>query len=182
VLVPWGPDGVRVDACDPADLTRALLSCRRQAREAFAELKASTPAFAHAWLDDYARLLGITESRRLEGDYVLRKEDGDVRFDDAIAQTGHWTRRSVVFDIPLRCLTTPVCHNLVVAGRCISTTRYVHQATKEIPAAMATGEASGAAAARAAASGKGDVRTLDLDTLRHDLAAAGAIVGGPPRA
>jgi len=39
-------------------------------------------------------MLGITESRRLVGDYVLRKEDGDVRFIDAIAQTGHWTRRA----------------------------------------------------------------------------------------
>lgn len=36
---------------------------------------------------------------------------------------------------------------------CISTTRYVHQATKEIPAAMATGEAAGTAAAIAAAAG-----------------------------
>jgi hypothetical protein len=179
VLVPWGPDGVRVDACDPADLTRALVSCRRQAREAFTGLQASTPAFARAWLDDYARLLGITESRRLDGDYVLRKEDGDVRFDDAVAQTGHWTRRSVVFDIPLRCMTTPAARNLLVGGRCISTTRYVHQATKEIPAAMATGEAAGAAAAQAAGGG-GDVRHLDMDALRRDLAAAGAIVGGPP--
>jgi len=63
--------------------------------------------------------------------------------------------------------------NLLVAGRCISTTRYVHQATKEIPAAMATGEAAGAAAARAA---DGDVRTVDIPALRADLAAAGAIV------
>ena len=53
-------------------------------------------------------ILGITESRRLVGDYVLRKEDGDVRFADAIAQTGHWTRRNVVYDIPYRCLTTSV--------------------------------------------------------------------------
>ena len=60
-----------------------------------------------------------------------------------------------------------------MAGRCISTSRYVHQATKEIPAAMATGEAAGAAAARAT---DGDVRALDTDALRLDLADAGALV------
>jgi 2-polyprenyl-6-methoxyphenol hydroxylase-like FAD-dependent oxidoreductase len=180
VLVPWGPHPDRVDPCDPDDMTRAELACRDAARGAFERLRRDVPAFADAWLDDYARMLGITESRRLVGDYVLRKEDGDVRFPDSVAQTGHWTRREVVFDVPYRCLTTPVASNLLVAGRCISTTRYVHQATKEIPAAMATGEAAGAAAARAAAgdTGQADVRALDVAALRADLRAAGAFVGG----
>ena len=174
-LVPWGPHSVRVDPCDPDAMTGATLACRDAARDAFVGLR-STPGFEQAWLDDYASMLGITESRRLVGDHVLAREDGDVRFEDAVAQTGHWTRRGVVFDVPMRSLTTPVASNLVVAGRCISTTRYVHQATKEIPAAMATGEAAGAAAARAT---DGDVRGIDVDALRADLRAAGAIVGGP---
>lgn len=177
VLVPWGPSQNRVDACDPDDMTRAELECREQARSAFRALRENDPAFEHAWLDDYARMLGITESRRLLGDYVLRKEDGDVRFDDSVAQTGHWTRREVVFDVPYRCLTTPAAHNLLVAGRCISTTRYVHQATKEIPAAMATGEAAGAAA-RHALDAAGNVRVVDVALVRDDLRHAGAIVGG----
>src|SRR5207244_7988103 len=116
------------------------------------------------------------ESRRLVGAYVLRKEDGDVRFGDSVAQTGHWTRRHVVFDVPYRCLVSPAVANLLVAGRCISTTRYVHQATKEIPAAMATGEAAGAAAARVAVSDIG-VRSVDVEALRHDLRSSGADLG-----
>jgi hypothetical protein len=74
-----------------------------------------------------------------------------------------------------------VVSNLLVAGRCISTTRYVHQATKEIPAAMATGEAAGAAAYRAAkanGAARGRVSAIDIQALRHDLRAAGADVGG----
>ena len=118
----------------------------------------------------------MTESRRLVGDHVLAKEEADVRFPDAIAQTGHWTRRDVVFDIPYGCLTAPGYRNLLAVGRCISTTRYVHQATKEIPAAMATGEAAGAAAQAAARDGV-DVHAVDVDALRTDLRAAGAIVG-----
>ena len=135
------------------------------------------PAFADAWLDDYARMLGITESRRLVGAHVLRREDGDRRFPDSIAQTGHWTRRHVVFDVPYRSLVSPAVANLLVAGRCISTSRYVHQATKEIPAAMATGEAAGAAAARGASAGVG-VHDIDVAALRADLRSAGAFVGG----
>ena len=115
----------------------------------------------------------IRDSRRLVGEYVLEKSDGDRRFADAIARTGHWTRRAVVFDVPYRSLTTASVSNLIVSGRCISASRYVHQATKEIPAAMATGEAAGAAAALAV---DGDVHLLDVAVLRRDLAAGGAIV------
>jgi hypothetical protein len=174
-LVPFGPMPQRVDACDADDLSRALLECRVAARAAYDDLR-TQPGFEGAWLDDYARLLGITESRRLVGDHVLAKEEGDVRFPDAIAQTGHWTRRGVVFDIPYRCLTAPGFTNLLVTGRCISTTRYVHQATKEIPAAMATGEAAGVAAAHASRDGR-DIHAVDVDALRTDLVSAGAIVG-----
>lgn len=173
-LVPWGPHADRVDATDPDSMTAGTLACRDAARAELERLRRDVPGFEHAWLDDYARTLGITESRRLIGDHVIAREDGDVRFPDSVAQTGHWTRRGVVFDVPLRSLTTSTASNLIVAGRCISTTRYVHQATKEIPAAMATGEAAGAAAARAATDG--NVRTLDIAALRADLAASGAIV------
>jgi len=171
--VPWGPHADRVDATDPDAVTAATLTCRAAARAELDRLRRDVPGFEDAWLDDYASMLGITESRRLVGDVVLAKEDADVRRPDSVARTGHWTRRDVVFDVPLGALTTSAVSNLVVAGRCISTTRYVHQATKEIPAAMATGEAAGAAAARAT---DGDVRALDVAALRADLTAAGAIV------
>jgi hypothetical protein len=183
VLVPWGPLPDRIDACDPDDLTAALVAGRRAARAELARLRSADPAFASAWLDDVAHLVGVTESRRLVGDHVLAREDGDVAFVDSVARTGHWTRRHVVFDIPYRCLTTVAARNVLASGRCISTTRYVHQATKEIPAAMATGEAAGTAAAMAAATavegdGRADVRSVDVAGLRARLAAAGALVGG----
>ena len=72
-------------------------------------------------------------------------------------------------------LTTARVSNLLAAGRCISTSRYVHQATKEIPAAMATGEGAGAAAVHALAH-DGRVHDVDVDALRRDLARSGAIV------
>ena len=146
--MPWGPLARRVDPTDPDDLTAAELACRDEVRAEVARIREQHPG---AWLDDIAKMIGITESRRLVGDYVLEKSDGDRRFADAIARTGHWTKREVVYDIPYRCLTSARVRNLLVSGRCISTSRYVHQATKEIPAAMATGEAAGAAATYARA-------------------------------
>ena len=177
ILVPWGPHPNRVDPTDPDSMTAAELECRLAARQAFEGMRAGIRGWSDAWIDDYARMLGITESRRLVGRYVMTKADADQAMADAVARTGHWTRRAVWFDIPFRSLTTDAVSNLVVAGRCISTTRYVHQATKEIPAAMATGEAAGAAAALAAGSGS-SVLEVQIESLRRDLSAAGAIVGG----
>jgi hypothetical protein len=171
-LVTWGPLGRRMDATDPDDVTAAELECRDEVRAEIARIRAAHP---DAWVDDIAKMIGITESRRLVGDYVLEKADGDVRFPDAVARTGHWTRREVVFDVPYRSLTTTRVPNLVVAGRCISTSRYVHQATKEIPAAMATGEAAGAAATHALAH-DGRVHDVGVEALRRDLATSGAII------
>lgn len=176
VLVPWGPlADRRTDPTDPDDVTETLLECRRAAAEVFAQMKRDLPGWNEAWLDDYAGILDITESRRLMGDHVLTREDGQRRFPDTVARTGHWTRRGVTFDIPLRALTTAAVTNLAAAGRCISTTRYVHQATKEIPAAMATGQAAGEAAAMAASSGVA-VGAVDVESLRRRLSRAGAVV------
>jgi hypothetical protein len=178
-LIAWGGPGAvsrKYDVCDPDELTAAELECRASALAEAARLRTESPGFANAWVDDVAKLLGITESRRLVGDFVLEKDHGDLRFPDAVARTGHWTRRGVVYEIPYRCLSTPSVSNLLVAGRCISTSRYVHQATKEIPAAMATGEAAGAGAVHAAR-GSTDVHDVDVDALRADLRAAGADVG-----
>jgi len=180
VLVPWGGPGFapdKIDPLDPVELTNAEISCRRLVTAEAARLVAEAPGFERAWLDDITKQLGITESRRLVGDYVLEKDDGDHCFADSVAQTGHWTKRGVVYEIPYRCLTTPAISNLLAAGRCISVSRYVHQATKEIPAAMATGEAAGAAAAMSLGSA-GQVHGIDVAALRRDLTEQGAMVGG----
>lgn len=176
-LVPFGPLPDRVDATDAEQLTAAIVAGRRGAAALFETLRSSNPAFHAAWLDDHCRMLGITESRRLVGDHVLSKEEDGQTFPDGIALTGHWTKRGAVYDIPVRSLTTPSLANLLAAGRCISTTRYVHQATKEIPAAMATGEAAGVLAARAA-TGR-DVHDIDVGSVRAELAARGAVLSAP---
>lgn len=179
-LLPWGAtDRVvrKIDATDPADLTLAEVECRKRVMEAADELRRTVPQFAAAHICEIARDLGVTESRRLTGRYVLQRDDIDRPFDDTIAITGHWTRYDARYWIPYRSLLTREIANLLVAGRCISVDHRVHHATKEIPACMATGEAAGTAAALAATSGTAPA-DLDVTALRTRLCDRGAILNG----
>ena len=80
----------RIDATNPDDLTYAEIECRRMVMEEVARLREQVPAFKDAYLTDMALTLGITESRRLVGRYVLARGDLNQSFDDVIAVPGHW--------------------------------------------------------------------------------------------
>ncbi|MDP6705025.1 MAG: FAD-dependent oxidoreductase [Alphaproteobacteria bacterium] len=180
-LMPWGiADHVdrKIDPTSVEDLTYAEVESRRLMMSQVDRLKAEVPGFEEAWLADAADQLGITETRRLVGDYVLTGDDVDRSFDDTIAVTGHWTRYGVRYCIPYRSLTSPRLRNFLASGRCISVDRRIHTAIKEIPPAMATGEAAGTAAALAAA-GNGDVRSIETARLQARLRKAGAILDLP---
>lgn len=176
-LHPWGSaDRISraIDATNPDDLTFAEVECRRLVREELDRLRGKAPGFQHAWLAGFAQTLGITESRRLEGRYILRREDMDAApFDDTIAVTGNWTKYGAIYNIPYRSLLAAGTENLLVAGRCISVDHRAHHATKEIPPAFATGEAAGVAAACALSEG---VPAVDVDTrgVQRKLRAVGA--------
>ena len=182
VLCPWGAtDRIldKIDPTDPRDLTRAELECRARVMEAIDELR-TRPGFERAHVCEIARDLGITESRRLVGTYVLAREDMDRPIADAIAITGHWTKYGALYWIPYRSLLCTEIANLLVAGRCISVDHRVHHATKEIPACLATGQAAGTAAALAVGEGRSP-RELDVGALRSRLAGQGVILDLPHR-
>jgi glycine/D-amino acid oxidase-like deaminating enzyme len=178
VLLPWGATERivrKIDGTEPGDLTMAEIACRKNVMQAVDRLRREVPGFADAHVCEIARDLGITESRRLLGRYVLRREDVDRPMDDAIAITGHWTKYGALYWIPYRSLLTNELDNLLVAGRCISVDHRVHHATKEIPPCMATGQAAGTAAAMAVRA-RVPPRDIDVQALQERLAAAGAIL------
>ncbi len=178
VLFPWGAtDRIirKIDATDPADLTLAEIECRKKVMQAVDQLRANFPQFKDAHICEIARDLGITESRRMIGEYVLKREDMDQPLDDAIAITGHWTKYGALYWIPYRSLLPKEFSNLLVAGRCISVDHRTHHATKEIPPCMATGEAAGTAAAMAV-EGKLSPKALDVTALQSRLRQRGAIL------
>jgi glycine/D-amino acid oxidase-like deaminating enzyme len=177
-LMPWGIADVvdrKIDPTSPDDLTWAELECRRRVMAVVDELK-GVEGFEDAYLEDLAWQLGIYESRRLEGRYVLGRRDEGVSFHDAVAFTGDWVRYGVTYEIPYRCLLPQRTEQLLVAGRCLSADHRVHQATKEIPPCFATGEAAGIAAALSAATGVA-TSSLDVGEIRAQLLKAGAILG-----
>src|SRR5262249_53569636 len=132
--------------------------------------------FEAAYLEDLAWQLGIYESRRLEGRYVLGRRDQGAPFDDAVAFTGDWVRYGDTYEIPYRCLLPKRTEQLLVARRRLPSAHRVHQGTKEIPPCFATGEAAGLAAALSADSGVAASK-LDVGELRARLRKSGAILG-----
>lgn len=187
-----------VDNTDPASVSKALIQGRKIAaafRDACAEF--CPAAFANAFLVSTGSLLGVRETRRIVGDYVLTHEDFVARrsFDDEIARNcyfidvhhkkskvgtdmeGHST--AVHYEpgeshgIPYRCLLPKGIANVLVAGRSISTDRPVQGSTRTMPGCLTLGEAAGAAAAMAAA-GDGTTRGVDMQALRQNLRDAGA--------
>lgn len=178
VLLPWGATervSRKIDATNPDDLTYAEVECRKRVMEEVDRLRREIPGFRNAHLCHIADQLGITESRRLIGEYVLGRDDIDKPCDDAITITGHWTKYEALYYIPYRSLLPKEFSNLLVAGRCISVDHRVHHATKEIPPCMATGEAAGTAAALAVRKEIGP-KQLEVKLLQRRLEERGAIL------
>jgi glycine/D-amino acid oxidase-like deaminating enzyme len=178
VVVPWGGEARvnrKIDATDPQEVSEALAECRQMVAEEAARLRANVPGFEDAYVSLMADQLGVTESRRLLGEYVMTRDDMDAAFDDVVARTGHWTKYDCVYNIPYRSLLSRGLENLLVAGRCLSVDHRVHHATKEIPPCMATGQAAGTAAAMAARAGI-SAKKLDIPALQARLREQGAIL------
>ena len=132
--------------------------------------------------------LGIGQARRIVGQYVMNRDDilSCRRFDDAIAVASYpidlhrpndtgctleWC--GDCYDIPYRCLLPQKIDNLLVAGRCISTTHEAMAAIRVMSTCMAMGEAAGRAAAVAVAEAVSPSR-ISVRRLREELLARGA--------
>jgi glycine/D-amino acid oxidase-like deaminating enzyme len=159
----------RVDATDPAQLTRAEIEGRRQAWEYARFLRDLVPGFERAVMVSTSPAIGVRESRRVHGRYRLNADDvlAGRRFGDEVAlcgapiedhHAGADTRWSYVagggvYGIPYRCLLPEVVEGLLVAGRCFSATHDAHASARSMGTCMTMGQAAGSAAALAAAAG-----------------------------
>ncbi len=76
---------------DPEDLTDTAFEQRQQIKEMVEFYQQYVPGFEDCWLIDSAPLLGVRESRRIVGEYVLTGEDVACarKFPDAIARDTH---------------------------------------------------------------------------------------------
>jgi hypothetical protein len=153
-----GLDGTNVE-----DLTLAEELGRKQVLMVAEFMTSSLPGFEKASISQVASQIGIRETRRIVGQYVLQAEDvvQGRRFEDVIARSGYpidihapkgtgveavWVSGDGAYDIPYRCLLPQKINNLLVAGRCIATSHEALATTRLSPSCMATGQAAGAAA------------------------------------
>ncbi len=184
------PNGV-VNATDPDFLTRAEMEGRNQALEYIRFLRNYIPGYQAAGLAAMSSQIGVRETRRIIGDYVLTRDDvlGARQFDDQIALCGapiedHGTGQQTKWvylpegqcvGIPYRALLPQRLSNVLVTGRCFSATHEAHASVRSMAQCMAMGQAAGAAAALCAAK-KCDTRSLPFDVLRDRLLVSRAVL------
>lgn len=177
-----------IDGTDPRSLTHGEVEARRQIGDIVKYLISFVPGFENARFAAAAPFLGIRETRRIVGQYVMTADDilSCRRFDDAIAVASYpidlhrpadndctlqWC--GDCYDIPYRSLVPQAVDNLLVAGRCISTTHEAMAAIRVMSTCMATGEAAGRAA-RMAFRERVSPGQVDVCQLRKELLAHGA--------
>lgn len=182
-----------IDGTSAEDLTRAEIEGRRQAWQFLEFLRRDASGFENAEILVSGPQIGIRESRRVIGDYLLTEEDvlEAHKFDDVIARgsysidihspTGAGTvikrlKPGESYDIPYRCLTPLGLDNLLIAGRPISATHEAHSSLRIMPICMAIGQAAGTAAAISVNRGIAP-RTLDIAALQVALRSQRANLG-----
>lgn len=181
-----------IDATDADQLTQAEIEGHRQVLYLVDFMRKRLPGFENCTLLDTGTQIGVRETRRIMGEYVLTADDvfGARRFEDAVARvsfpidihdvTGgggffEGPREGPYYTIPYRCLVPLEIDNLLVAGRCISATHEAHGSLRVMPPCFATGQAAGTAAALALET---DVvpRKVNVALLRESLTQQGALV------
>jgi len=183
---------VKRDPTDPFDVTVAEIEAREQAFEILRFLKENIPGFENARILSSALQIGIRESRKIQGEYTLTVEDlkSLARFEDAIAvanydidihnpegagtshyyfDPGDW------YQIPYRCLLPKNLNNLLVAGRCISSTHEAQASYRIMPYCCELGQAAGQAAAMAS-QGKCNFKEINVPALQEALRKEGFIL------
>lgn len=179
-----------VDGTDPVSLTQGEWIARRQIGDIVRYLNQYVPGFEKAAILRTAPFLGIRETRRIVGHYVLTREDilSQARFEDAVAVASYpldihhptggdctleWS--GDCYDIPYRSLVPLKVENLLVAGRTISTTHEAMSSIRVMAPCMAMGEAAGRAAKMAVRKGI-PPSGIDVALLRKELVDGGAFL------
>jgi hypothetical protein len=173
-VVVWSRS-TETDGTNAVDLTRAEVELRKRVASEVEFFKKWIPGFEDAYLATTATYLGVRETRRIVGDYVLGEGDFGKEFHDAIAYQTFSAEPAKVYPIPYRCLLPKNIDDLLVVGRCFSATHEAQNKLREIPACMAMGQAAGTAAALSVKLGV-KPRELDTGLLRRALIEQGALV------
>jgi hypothetical protein len=181
-------NGQPVDGTNVDHLTHAELVGRQQVVEAARLLRERIPGFERSFIQEIAPQIGIRETRRIVGEYVLTVDDvvSGRDFVDGIGCNGWPVEKHVLggvewrpigdrgyHQIPYRSLLPRKVSNLLVAGRCLSATQDAQAAVRVSGPCFAMGQAAGTAAALSLRDGVAPAE-LDAATLQATLRRQGA--------
>lgn len=172
-----------VDGTNVRDLTYAETESLKQLESLEMFAKKYIPGFEKARMMDRRgwTSIGVRETRRIMGDYLLTEEDisQGKQFSDVITRNlapidihapegQKFKTLKKAYDIPYRCLVPKDMENILVTGRCISVTHEALASTRYMPCCIATGEVAGTAAALAI---KGNIspKNIDISLLQRKL-------------
>ena len=190
-----------VDGTDERSLTKGLVWGRKLMVEYERYYKEYLQGFEQMQLVATGSLLGIRETRRVMGDYVLVLSDFQNQsiFEDEIGRFAYPVdihastndeaahakfmeefttlryKAGESYGIPYRALVPRNLDNVLVAGRCISADRYLQASVRVMPGCYITGQAAGVAAAMAAGANV-TTRQVDVKDLQRRLKALGAFL------
>jgi hypothetical protein len=192
-------DGSATDGTDARSLSEGEIEGRRQIVDYLRFLREKVPGFENAYALDIAPQLGIRETRRVVGEYMLTADDvlQCADFDDTIGVNGWPLEKHVAGDVqwvwppipesrgynemPYRMLLprrpgAGGVENLLVAGRCASMTHDGQSAARVTGACFVMGQAAGTAAALALQA-ECSLFELDVKELQGRLLQQGAFLG-----
>ena len=159
-----------IDGTNADHLTLAMVEGRRAIKRLVDFMKKYFPGFEDAFLLMVAPMVGVRESRRIIGKYMLTAQDVAEykKFDDGIAKCNyymdihnmtqedkerleklkfnHFESEKRYFEIPFRCCVPRNIENILVAGRCVSADFEAQSALRIQQVCRALGEACGHAA------------------------------------
>ncbi|MHA6481769.1 FAD-dependent oxidoreductase [Paenibacillus sp. strain BS8-2] len=175
-----------VDGTLAEDLTRGAIEGRRTAERQLQFFRRYVPGFEHAHMVASGEQLGIRETRRIEGDYILTADDflSARSFPDDIARNAYYidihlanSKSDMTFNhlppgvshgVPYRIMLPVGIDNLWVAGRCVSSDRAVQGSLRVMPNCFSMGQAAGTAATLALRDDTGS-RGISVAELQRQL-------------
>ena len=202
LLFPYDADGVlhfnttrviRKCPVDAFDVSEAEIEARKQVYEMYKLLKENARGCENATLLSTAPEIGVRQSRQIQGEYILTTEDLkaltkfpdriaacnydiDVHSPDGSGTSHYYFGDGEYYTIPYRSLIPKEIKNLLVAGRCISSTFEAQASYRIMPVCATLGQAAGIAASVALKSNC-DAVDADVAEIQKLLTEAGAFIG-----